>query len=154
MYVTERIIKMEKQFISWEEIRHWSNRLAEKIAADSSNLSEATLVAVSRGGLVPTQLIAYKLNIRDIRTMKLISYDENNQRGDIQDISTDRLFDGKNVYIIDDLADSGATIKYLRQKFPTARLCTLLQKTCCKEHPDICARSDIEEKSWLVFPWD
>lgn len=145
---------MEKQLLSWDEIKHWSNRLAEKIASDCSDLSQATLVAVSRGGLIPAQLIAYKLNIRDIRTMKLISYDENNQRGPIKDISTDRLFDGQNVYIIDDLADSGSTIKYLRQKFPSSRLCTLLQKKCCTEHPDICARSDIDAKAWLVFPWD
>lgn len=145
---------MDKTSVSWEEIEHWSDRIAEKIVADCSDLSQATLVAVSRGGLVPTQLIAYKLNIRDVRIMKLYSYDDNNQSCTIKDISTDRLFSGANVYFIDDLADSGATIKYIRKKFPLARICTLLTKDCCQEFPDICARENISGKTWIVFPWD
>lgn len=145
---------MEKQYISWEEIKHWSDILAQKIADDCADLSQATLVAVSRGGLVPAQLIAYKLNIRDVRVMKIISYNEEGEREDIKDISTDRLFDGGDVYFIDDLSDSGATVKYIRKKFPSSRICSLLMKTCCTEEPDICARSGIDGKTWLVFPWD
>lgn len=145
---------MNKQPISWQEIEYWSDKLAEKIAADCADLSQATLVSIARGGLVPTQLIAYKLNIRDIRVMKLSSYDDENMRGQINDITTDRLFDGGNVYVIDDLADSGATIKYIRKRFPAARICTLLEKTCCKEHPDICAREGVDKDTWIVFPWD
>ncbi len=145
---------MEKQQITWEEIQHWSDILAEKIAADCANLEQATLVAVSRGGLIPAQLIAYKLNIRDVRVMKLISYTDQGTREDIKDISTDRLFDGSDVYFIDDLADSGATVDYIRKKFPSARICTLLMKTCCQKEPDICARTGINAANWLVFPWD
>ena len=145
---------MEKTFVSWDEIEHWSDILAERIAADCPDLSQATLVAVSRGGLVPTQLIAYKLNVRDVRIMKLYSYDDNDKRGHIQDMSTDRLFSGANVYFIDDLADSGATTKYIRKKFSGVRICTLLTKDCCQEFPDICARENVDGKTWIVFPWD
>lgn len=145
---------MEKQILTWQEIQHLSNTLAEKISKDCSDLSQATLVAVSRGGLIPTQIIAYKLNIRDIRIMKLISYDENNTRHEIKDISTDRLYDGSAVYFIDDMADSGATIKYIRKKFPSSRLCSLLKKSCCHEDPDICARTGVAPDAWVVFPWD
>lgn len=145
---------MEKTYLSWDEIKHWSDILADKIAADCANLEQATLVAVSRGGLIPAQLIAYKLNIRDVRVMKLISYNEAGIREEIKDISTDRLFDGSDVYFIDDLADSGSTVNYIRKKFPTARICTLLMKTCCEKEPDICVRSQMDAESWLVFPWD
>lgn len=143
-----------KTNVTWEEIEHWSDRLAEKIADDCSDLSQATLIAVSRGGLIPAQLVAYKLDIRDIRLMKLVSYDHDNTQKIIQDISTDRLFDGSAVYVIDDLADSGETVKYIRKKLPSARICTLLKKTCCNEHPDICIRDGIEKDCWIVFPWD
>lgn len=145
---------MEKTHLSWDEIKHWSDTLAEKIAADCADLEQATLVAVSRGGLIPAQLVAYKLNIRDVRVMKLISYNDAGQREEIKDISTDRLFDGGDVYFIDDLADSGSTVEYIRKKFPTARICTLLMKTCCEKEPDICARTGLDAKCWLVFPWD
>ena len=144
----------EKLYLNFDEIKHLSDILAQKIAADCADLSQATLVAVSRGGLIPAQLIAYKLNIRDIRVMKLISYDEDNTRQEIKDISTDRLFDVADVYFIDDLADSGATVRYIRKKFPTARLCSLLEKTCCNKHPDITAREGIKENTWVIFPWD
>lgn len=145
---------MHKEDITWQEIEHWSNILAEKISTDCQDLSQATIVAISRGGLVPAQIIAYKLNIRDVRVMKLISYNATNEREEIKDISTDRLFDGSDVYFIDDLADSGATVKYIRKKFPSSRLCTLLMKSCCTEEPDICARSGLDADTWLTFPWD
>lgn len=144
---------MNKHYITWEEIQNWSNQIADKIAADCADISQMTLVAVSRGGLIPAQLIAYKLNIRDIRVMKLISYDSDNKRGETKDISTDRLFDGDDVYFIDDLADSGETVKYLRKRFPQARQCTLITKECCHEKPDISAVT-LPGDAWLVFPWD
>lgn len=144
---------MNKHYITWEEIKNWSNTIADKIATDCADISQMTLVAVSRGGLIPAQLIAYKLNIRDIRIMKLISYDNNNKRGETKDISTDRLFDGDDVYFIDDLADSGETVRYLRKRFPQARQCTLITKECCNENPDLTA-VQLPGDSWLVFPWD
>lgn len=145
---------MGKQYLEWTEIARWSNLLADKIAKDCPDLAQITLAAVSRGGLVPTQLIAYKLDVRDIRVIKLMSYDDKNQRGEIEDISTDELFDKNSVYIIDDLADSGATIKYLRHKYPSAKFCTLLKKDCCKDEPDFYVEAGISADTWIVFPWD
>ena len=76
---------MSKHHISWENIQEWSADIAHKIAADCPDINHMTLVAVSRGGLIPAQLIAYRLNIRDIRVMKLISYDSDNKRGETKD---------------------------------------------------------------------
>jgi len=145
---------MGKQYLKWEDIVQWSHDLADEIVKDCPNLSRITLVAVSRGGLIPTQLIAYKLDIRDVRVVKLVSYDNNHQRDEIEDISTDELFDADSVYVIDDVADSGATIKYLRSKYPLAKYCTLLKKTCCQEQPDFCVKEGVSADTWVVFPWD
>ena len=130
---------MSKHHISWENIQEWSADIAHKIAADCPDINHMTLVAVSRGGLIPAQLIAYRLNIRDIRVMKLISYDSDNKRGE--------------VYFIDDLADSGETVRYLRRRFPNARQCTLITKDCCAEQPDLSAVT-LPGDAWIVFPWD
>ena len=145
---------MQKDYISWNDIQDYSNKVALEIERMSSDLSKATIVAVSRGGLVPAQLIAYKLDIRDIRVLKLISYDENDQRSELKDISTDELIDGENVFIIDDLADSGETVRYLRKHFPKSIVCTLLMKDCCLEKPDIVIKTGIKGDTWIVFPWD
>ena len=145
---------MGKEYILWDEVKSLSDELAQKIESHCEDLSSATLVAVSRGGLVPTQLIAYKLNIKDIRIMKLASYSDDNERSSIMDSSTDRLYDGKNVYIIDDLADSGETIRYIRKNYPSSNICTMLIKSCCGEMPDITTSKVIDGKTWLVFPWD
>ena len=145
---------MEKQYITWEDIKTLSDELSEQIKAHCEDLSSATLIAVSRGGLVPAQLIAYKLDIRDVRVMKLISYDKNNQRNETQDISTDRLFDGQSVYIIDDLADSGETVRYLKENYPNSNICSLLVKDCCKTLPDFTTSKKINGNAWLVFQWE
>ena len=146
--------KMVKEYILWDEVKSLSDELAQKIKSHCEDLSSATLVAVSRGGLVPAQLIAYKLNIKDIRIMKLASYSDKNERSNIVDSSTDRLYDGRNVYVIDDLADSGETIRYIRQNYPSSNICTMLVKTCCSHAPDITTSKVVEEGTWLVFPWD
>ena len=145
---------MTKLYISWDDVKKGSNELANKIKAHCEDLDQITLIAVSRGGLIPAQLIAYKLDIRDIRVMKLISYDENNIRKETKDFSTDRLFDGKNVYIIDDLADSGETIRYLKERYPTSNTCSLFTKDCCKTMPDLSSSILFPKDEWLVFPWD
>lgn len=145
---------MQKDYISWDDIQDYSNKVALEIERMSCDLSKATIIAVSRGGLVPAQLIAYKLDVRDIRILKLISYDENNQRSELVDISTDELVDGENVFVIDDLADSGETVRYLRKRFPKSNICTLLMKDCCLEKPDVSIKTDIKSDTWIVFPWD
>ena len=145
---------MKKEYISWDEVKSLSDELAQKIKEHCDDLSSATLVAVSRGGLVPTELVSYKLNIKDIRIMKLASYSDDNERSMIVDSSTDRLYDGKNVYIIDDLADSGETVKYIRKNYPSSNICTMLVKSCCNEMPDISTSKVIDGGTWLVFPWD
>jgi xanthine phosphoribosyltransferase len=144
----------EKTFLTWEQIRRLSEDLARRIALMSPDLSKVTLVAVSRGGLIPTQLIAYRLGIKDIRLLKLASYREDNQRGDMVDFSTDQIPSGENVYFIDDVADSGATAAYIRQHFPKSRIGTLASKTCCAEQPDLCAMTEFSADEWIVFPWD
>jgi hypoxanthine phosphoribosyltransferase len=65
---------MDKRHISWEEIQELSNKMADMIKQHCANIEQVTLVAVARGGLIPAQLIAYKLGIRDVRVMKLASY--------------------------------------------------------------------------------
>ena len=57
-------------------------------------------------------------------------------------------------YFIDDLADSGETVKYIRNKFPNSYLCTLLMKDCCLSYPDFCVEDGLDGKQWVVFPWD
>ena len=145
---------MEKRYISWEEIHELSNKMSDMIKQHCSNVENITLVAVARGGLIPAQIIAYKLGVRDVRIMKLASYIKEGERGEVIDISTDRLFDGKDVYFIDDLADSGETVKYIRNKYPNSYLCTLLMKDCCLSYPDFCVEDGLDGKQWVVFPWD
>jgi xanthine phosphoribosyltransferase len=144
---------MEKTFLSWEDVQNLSNQVAENIATHAQG-QDITLVAVSRGGLIPAQLIAYKLDIRDIRVMKLISYEDEGARQEVKDISTDTLPNGENVYFIDDLADSGSTLAYIKQRFPQAHTCVLLSKECTQITPDIVAKSGLNGSSWIVFPWD
>ena len=86
-----------KDYLTWEQIQTWSKELSAQIKNDCPDLTKATLVAVSRGGLIPAQLLSYNLDIRDIRLIKLISYDANNHRGETKNITTDNVEDGRYV---------------------------------------------------------
>ena len=54
--------------------------------------------------------------------------------------------------IVDDLSDSGNTIRLLRRSFPDACYVTVYAKPAGQADVDIFAR-ELPDR-WLVFPWD
>ena len=110
------------------------------------------LVAVSRGGLMPTALVAHYLGCKDILFVRLSSYDDNQERNDIIDTTTDVIPDAPSTYIIDDICDSGETLRYLRRRYPQARIYTLVNKNPTFL-PDYFPLSE-PQGLWVNFPWE
>lgn len=111
------------------------------------------LAAVSRGGLVPTAIIAHYLKHKEIRFIRLSSYDdESKEQSKIVDSTTDEIPNTADTYIIDDLCDSGDTVQYLRHKYPLAQIYTLINKNP-EIKPDY---APLQEPLglWLNFPWE
>ena len=111
-----------------------------------------TLAAVSRGGLMPTALVAHFLDYKNILFIRLSSYDSQQEHSEIIDTTTDVIPDSDTTYIIDDICDSGETLRYLRLKYPHAQIYTLINKNSSIK-PDFAPISE-PQGIWVNFPWE
>lgn len=137
--------------ISMDEVNDACLKIAEKIKAD--NCKDIILVAVARGGLVPTTIIAHYLGIKNLFFIRLSSYSDNEHtRSAIIDLTTDNIPDGSNTYIIDDICDSGDTLQYLRQHYPNSKIMTVVNKNPAIL-PDFAPISE-PLGLWINFPWE
>ena len=110
------------------------------------------LAAVSRGGLVPATIVAHWLGVKEIKFIRLSSYDDQQERSEIIDTTTDIIPDEPNTYIIDDICDSGETVNYLRSKYPHAQIYTLVNKNT-QIQPDFAPITE-PRNLWINFPWE
>ena len=105
--------------VSWEEIHRNSKALAWRLL----KLAEwKGIVAVTRGGMVPACIVARELDLKNIETFCISSYDHKDQRNAIIIKKPDNIGDGAGWIIIDDLVDSGNTFKIAREHFPDVRI--------------------------------
>lgn len=141
---------VEKIHITWNEFHQHTKDLAAKIKKSGKYNK---IIAISRGGLFPAGILSYELDIRNTQTINISSYDGEKQREDeavVIDTYVGEI--DEHTLVVDDLSDTGKTIKLLRQMFPKAKIVTVYAKPTGSVYVDIYAR-DIPDK-WLVFPWD
>ncbi|KAA6205553.1 MAG: xanthine phosphoribosyltransferase [Candidatus Tokpelaia sp.] len=146
----------EKAFpVSWDQFHRDCRALAWKIAGRQQQWQ--AIVAITRGGLVPAAIICRELNIRLIETICIASYHDYSKQGELvvkKGISTELTKNGgKNVLVIDDLADTGKTAAIVRDIIPKACFATLYTKPQGKPQVDIYI-TEVSQDTWIYFPWD
>ncbi|MDD2292408.1 MAG: phosphoribosyltransferase family protein [Aliarcobacter sp.] len=115
------------------------------------------LLAVARGGLTLSHLIAQALNIRDLYTLNSIHYDGEKKLDTFNIFNIPDLSWANRVLIIDDIIDSGETMKeilsILKEKFPNIefKIASLFYKTTALIKPDFSVR---EANEWIDFFWE
>ncbi len=136
-----------KDYISYEEVIKDCKKLAEAL----KNCEINKIIAITRGGMVPACLIAELLNIRQIGSVALASYDEGN-RSELKLLSAPNLPIDEKTLFIDDLYDSGNTYRYLKHNYPQAKCAVVYTKepTADIDFPAISKDKNL----WLVFPWE
>jgi len=147
----------EKGFhISWEQIRRDSRALAcrlENIAPNSGTWK--TVVAVTRGGMVPSMIVARELDIRVVETISVKSYDHQVQTDAniLKFPSESYVGNGENILIIDDLVDTGKTFHTIRKHYPKAHYAAVYAKPMGREVIDTFI-TEVSQDTWIFFPWD
>ncbi|HIJ63607.1 MAG TPA: xanthine phosphoribosyltransferase [Rhodospirillaceae bacterium] len=111
------------------------------------------IVAVARGGLIPAAIVARELDLRLVDTVCVVSYDGRMRRDEPPRVIKPVAGDGDGWLVVDDLVDSGDTLRCLRHLLPKGHFATIYAK------PDGASLVDtwvtaIEQDLWLVFPWD
>ncbi|MBU0912083.1 MAG: xanthine phosphoribosyltransferase, partial [Gammaproteobacteria bacterium] len=110
-------------YVSWEAF----HRATKELAKGLLNRDFDSIVAVSRGGLVPAAILARELDIRVVDSICVSSYDYDQQR-ELKVLKDATLADSPRLLIVDDLVDTGETAKALREHFPTACFVTVYAK--------------------------
>ena len=154
-----------KVLIDEEKINKRIEELADEISKKHNN-EEVVLVCVLKGAAYFTLELSKKLRFNKtiIDFVKIKSY-ENNVRestGDIKfNLDISENIENKNVIIVEDIIDSGYTLKYLynyfKQKNPKSlEICVLLDKTERRkvEVPVEYTGFEIENKFVLGFGLD
>lgn len=146
----------QKSFpVTWDQFHRDSRALAWRLQALGP--FEA-LVAITRGGLVPAAIVARELNIRVVESVAVKSYDHQNQSGiqvlkPITDGILEKAKAGAKILIVDDLVDTGATARVVRDMLPGAHFATVYAKPKGREMVDTFI-TEVSQDTWIFFPWD
>jgi xanthine phosphoribosyltransferase len=147
--------KLNKSFpVSWDQFHRDARALAWRISAVGPFRA---VVAVTRGGLVPAAVVARELGIRVIETVCIASYDYDKQ-GDIsvlKTVSAEIIGEdgGRGVLVVDDLVDTGATAKAVKDMLPNAHIATVYAKPSGRPLVDTFI-TEVSQDTWIYLPWD
>ncbi|QGM45716.1 xanthine phosphoribosyltransferase [Methylocystis heyeri] len=140
--------------LSWDAFHADTRALAGRLA---NRGGFSAIAAVTRGGLFPAGVIARELGIRVVDTVCVASYHEETERGELAVLKPPSpeltARPSSEVLIIDDLVDTGATAKLLREMLPQAYFATVYAKPQGLPLVDAFVR-EVAQDTWIYFPWD
>jgi xanthine phosphoribosyltransferase len=142
--------------VSWDQFHRDSRALAWRLS--NAGPFEA-IVCITRGGLVPTAIVARELGIKVIETICVSSYAGTSQ-GDLrvlknvaENVVALGAGQGARVLLVDDLVDTGKTAKVVREIVPRAHLATVYAKPMGRPLVDTFI-TEVSQDTWIYFPWD
>ena len=146
----------QKSFpVTWDQFHRDSRALAWRLTGLGPF---DAVVAIARGGLVPATIVARELNIRVVESVSVKSYDHQNQ-GNVRVLKAidagilAMAKGGGKVLIVDDLVDTGATARVVREMLPGAHFATVYAKPMGREMVDTFI-TEVSQDTWIYFPWD
>lgn len=126
---------VKKSFISWDEFNDNVEKLVSKIK------DVDYIVGIPRGGLILAVTLSHKLDI------KHMTVDHLEKLEDLNFLNYDR----KKILIVDDISDSGQTLKYYKKAGYTTATLDVRSTTITK--PDYYVNW-IDNADWIVYPWE
>jgi len=127
------------RLISWAEFTEACDKLATRLRHDNRIGPSTPVIAVARGGLIPTAIITYNLGLRYV----ISGFDF---------ISSNRGIYPEPFLVIDDICDTGRTFQTMSRVFPNAVYVAPFVKPQGKE---FCTHwvEEVPQDQWVVFPW-
>jgi len=147
--------EIEFEVPTWRQIYSMLLSQAEEIS--KSSFKPDIIIAVSRGGWLPARVLS------DLLEVNLSSVDVEFYMGGAETRKAPVLAQGvsvvvagKKVLIVDDVADSGESLKLVKAHISQKgakeiRVATLYYKPWSGVKPDYYTR---ETRRWVVFPWE
>ena len=166
---------MKKQLITWQDVEHQVQEILRQMQRD--HWMPDYVVGLTRGGLVPANMISQyldipmhtlKVNLRDHTYTESNSWIAEDAFGSNEDA-------GKNILIVDDINDSGATLSWIKQDWQSSclpyderwlndvwnnnvKIATLYDNESSKSELTVdysaVTINKAEEDVWIDFPWE
>ena len=182
---------MKKIFVTWHDVQRQTQEILRQMQKDS--WKPDFIVGITRGGLTASNLLSQYLDVTmftlDVRLRdgEHVPCESNKKLAEIafginNGISTGARWDvgqRKNVLIVDDINDSGATINWIKKDWEnsinnlinddvsyvwdtvwnkTTRFAVLFNNTASESDIDVNYGAEeinkIDDPSWIVFPWE
>jgi xanthine phosphoribosyltransferase len=128
----------------------------EKLSVQIQNFKPDIILAVARGGVTIGHFLAEKLKLRDLYTLNSIHYDDTKKLDTINIFNIPNLPSNKKVLIVDDIVDSGESMKeitkILQKNYPDTifKTASIFYKKDAIFLPDFKIRDTNE---WVEFFW-
>ena len=109
------IVAPERDIVSWDDLDRLVGELADRLVGQPFDV----MLAITRGGMVPAGMLAYRLRLRDILVAAVEYYDDTGQPGPTPtflQFPADPLLRGQRVLIVDEVWDSGTTIHAVTER--------------------------------------
>jgi hypoxanthine phosphoribosyltransferase len=147
---------LEFEIPSWNQIYGSLLNLSE--AVRKSGFEADLIVGVSRGGWIPARIMSDllgNLNLANVTAEFYVGVAETRQEPSItQPVSAS--VDGKKVLVVDDLADTGKSLKLVTSHLKSqgaseVKIAIIYYKPWSITVPDYYEK---ETRRWIVFPWE
>ena len=156
--LTPMNVHINKQHLTWTQIEDLAIRLADMLPPASHDV----MLVITRGGMVPACIISERLNLRNILVAAVMFYTDIDQTLDrpiFLQFPADPLLTGKRVLVVDDVWDSGRTIKAVKERVADAggipETAVLHFKPGKSQIPGERPEFFVDETdAWIVYPWD
>lgn len=165
---------MKKIYHTWQDVEGQTQEILRQITLDKWRPDY--VVGLTRGGLVPANLISQYLGCR-METLKVSLRDGTECESNLwmaEDAFGHEMERPQNILIVDDINDTGATLNWIRQDWPSGcfpdnprwnkvwgtnvRVAVLVDNESSKcEIPVSYSAVDInkaQDNVWIVFPWE
>src|SRR5579859_7781230 len=146
---------VERDVVSWDELERLVGELAAAVRGEYD-----VLLAITRGGMVPAGMLAYRLGIRNILVAAVEFYDDSGRPGaapTFLQFPADPLLRGQRVLVVDEVWDSGTTIVAVTERVrqaggrpTTAVLHYKPERSKVEALPD---HHVISTNRWVVYPF-
>jgi len=161
---------MKKIYYSWRDVERQTQEILRQLQRDAWRPDY--VVGLTRGGLVPANLISQYLEV-PMETLKVSLRDDNSQPESNLWMAED-AFEGKCILIVDDINDSGATLNWIKQDWSSSclgghpqwddiwsnnvRVAVLVDNEASTSKLTVSYNAvdlnKAQEDCWIVFPWE